>query len=274
MGVLRDRFGRGEFVCILDVTPPRGTRSDLLLRRASVLDGAEHAIGVIADASCQTSLDGALELSGSGSDTLWHLACRGLDAAQVEQELIRAEQLGLDQLLVVPGFARAPGVDPLDAFEWASEHLSGGLVGLGYDQECRGAALLERARKRGLEPDFIQTRPFLDWASYSATVHGLRRDWPDTRIVAGVMHARVEETDGAALPDGSASRPGWGDEEAVGRVASEGCWDDFEERVAQCVDSPSIDGVAICTAQPDLSPEEERSCRHAVGAALAGVALG
>ena len=68
-----ERF-RGELA--LEITPPRTARTDILLRRARLLDPRPALVNVIDRPDRLPSLDACLVLSARGHAPVWHVATR------------------------------------------------------------------------------------------------------------------------------------------------------------------------------------------------------
>ncbi|HTO05692.1 MAG TPA: methylenetetrahydrofolate reductase [Myxococcota bacterium] len=243
----------------LEITPPRQSRPEILLRRAGLLGDLARPVHVIQRPDRQPSLDAALELERHGTPAVWHLVSRGRSEAELEREIARAAVAGLRAALVVRGEAGPP--EPVPPPTLASlvartrAAMPGARVGVTadpYGPRERALALLWPKLAAGA--GFVQTQPVFELAALAPLAEAIRARAPAVAIVPMLIPLtslaaaeRLGERLGVPLPEALLR----GLEE---RGADFG-WDWFGELVRRLARSGLADGVAVMTHEADPAKE-------------------
>jgi 5,10-methylenetetrahydrofolate reductase len=255
-----ERLAAGRFAVALEITPPQRHLPKVLLRRARLLGDAADAVNVIQRPDRQSSLAASLELRAAGIDPVWHLAARGMTAADVTRAAEAARAGGIEQVLCVAG-DQAPGeggawVTVREAVRLVRAAMPGVTVGATLNQYARDP---ERAR-RNLLPKllagarYVQTQPTFDVAALEAELAAVRAEADGIAAVAMAMPLLTAEAGERIAQRLGLELPGrLRDILAAGDTA--GAWAYFRETVARLVDSPAVQGVAIMTFEMDPPPE-------------------
>lgn len=249
----------GEFAVALEITPPQHDLPRVLLRRASLLGEAAHAINVIQRPGRQTSLDASLELKAHGMEPAWHLVTRGRSRAEIEHDLTRARAGGIGQVLCILGdHAAATGVDAptiREVIRMAREALPEAIVGATLNQYVaeQAGVLRNLLPKLAAGASYVQAQPVFEPGPLERYATLIEREHPGTKLVAMVMPLlsleaamRIEKRLGIALPGGLRDVLAGGDREAA--------WGYFGQTVRSLAESPLVDGVAVMTFEMD-APE-------------------
>jgi 5,10-methylenetetrahydrofolate reductase len=255
-----ERLAAGRFAVALEITPPQRHLPKVLLRRARLLGDAADAVNVIQRPDRQSSLAASLELRAAGIDPVWHLAARGMTAADVTRAAEAARAGGVEQVLCVAG-DQAPGeggawVTVREAVRLVRAAMPGVTVGATLNQYARDP---ERARRNLLPKlaagaSYVQTQPTFDVAALEAELAAVRAEADGIAAVAMAMPLltaeageRIAQRLGLELPGRLRDILAAGD--------TPGAWAYFRETVARLVDSPAVQGVAIMTFEMDPPPE-------------------
>ena len=249
-----ERLHAGEFPLALEITPPKSSRPDVLLRRARLAGGLPAAINVIQRPDRQSSLEASLELVAEGFAPAWHLVTRGRTRDAIAGDLALAAAGGVAQILAIRGDHAADGdvksVTIREAITLAREIAPTAALGatLNQYQPDRAAVLRNLLPKLKAGATYVQTQPVFDVDDLKPLVEQVKAVAPETRVVAMAMPLetlaaadRVAQLVGTPLPD------------VVRRRITSGadCWESFEELLCRLVESPLIDGVAIMTYEMD-----------------------
>jgi homocysteine S-methyltransferase len=117
----RSNLGRklagGEFVCTVELTPPRGWQADAIVRDAAALKNAGiDAVSVVDTARAQSRMGAqaaALIVErDAGIETVLHYTCRDRNMLGMVSDLLGAAASGLRNLLLVTGDPPAMGPYP------------------------------------------------------------------------------------------------------------------------------------------------------------------
>jgi 5,10-methylenetetrahydrofolate reductase len=239
----------------LEITPPRGERPDVLLRRAALLGQRAHAVHVIERAERQRSVDAAIALESRGVSAVWHLVNRGRSAPELEREIERAARGGLRAALLVRGESGAP--EPAPPPTLASlvgrvrAAIPGARIGVTlnpYGPRERVLANLWPKLEAGAA--FVQTQPVFEIAVLAPFAEVIRARSPQTRIVpmlipllSAASAERLGERLGVPLPDRLLRRLEDGGESAG--------WDEFAALAAELRRSGLADSLAVMTQEAD-----------------------
>jgi 5,10-methylenetetrahydrofolate reductase len=253
-----DCLRSGRFAVALEITPPLRPNRGVLLRRARLIGDCAQAINVIQRQSRQSSLDASLELCAAGIEPVWHLAVRGRSRIDLANDIKRAHEGGIHNVLCLRGdhdAADLPDTPSIrGAVEMVVEGIPGVLAGATLNQYApdSGAVMRNLLPKLRAGASYAQTQPVFDLARLLPLAERLQAEAPAIRLVAMAMPllsleslGRFEARLGISLGETVRSRIEAGEESS---------WDFFQELVAALVASPFVDGIAIMTFQPD-APE-------------------
>lgn len=253
-----DELGAGRFPVALEITPPQQRLTRVLLRRASLLGDRASAINVIHRPGRQSSLEASLELLDAGREPVWHLVTRGRSRKEIAADLETAAGGGVRQVLCIRGdheATDAPGAPSIrEVVQLAAATIPEAAIGATFNQHARdqAAALRNLLGKLASGASYVQTQPAFDLDALRTPAEAIRRESPETRIVAMVMPLRTAEAAAAV-----ASRLGIALPQAlISSLASEeAAWTTFEMQVSQLVESGVVDGLAVMTYEMDLAAE-------------------
>ena len=103
----RDKLTSGAPVITVELSPPRGTDTELVLRQATALKGKVDAINV---PDCQLSILKMSSMATSkliqdltGIETIWQLTCRDRNLIALQADLMGGYALGLRNVLALTG---------------------------------------------------------------------------------------------------------------------------------------------------------------------------
>ena len=255
---LARKLASGGFPVTLEVTPPRGARADILLRRARLLGDAADALNVIQRPERLSSLDASGLLLDAGLEPVWHVTNRGRSRGELAVELERARELGVGGVLVIRGeHAAADKSDTprlRELVAWVCEVLPGALVGATLNPYGpRQRVLRNLAQKLDAGARYVQTQPVFEPRVLDPFVERLRARAGRTCIVAMLMPLlslddalRLRTRIGVPVPDALLARLDAGGEPAG--------WDAVGETVAALRACGGIDGLAVMTLQADAAP--------------------
>ena len=255
---LAEMLNAGRFAVALEITPPRSSLPSVLRRRATLLGETAAAINVIQRPDRQPSLEAAIELRAAGIDPVWHLVTRGKTRAQLNDDLARARDGGIHNILCIRGDHDASTPDELTVKEacLAASAVAGAQVGATVNQYVadRAAVLRNLLPKLAAGAHYVQTQPVFELESLRPVAEAVLERSPDTRIIAMAMPltsgdaaARIEARLGVALPE-SLTRVLDAGQEA-------GAWEQFTATLTELVASPLVAGVALMTFEVDPTPE-------------------
>lgn len=104
---LREKLASGEPVVTLELSPPKGTDADVLLKQARKLAGKVDAINV---PDCQLSILKMSSLAAAkliqdeaGLETIWQLTCRDRNLIALQADILGAYALGIRSILALTG---------------------------------------------------------------------------------------------------------------------------------------------------------------------------
>ena len=252
------RIAEGKFAAALEITPPKSDLPGVLLRRARLLGDAVQAINVIQRPGRQSSLDASIAIRAAGLNPSWHLVNRGRSRQDLADDLERAANAGIRQVLCIRGdhdaedAADTPKLHELVAM--ACEVLPAASIGVTLNQYApRPDAVFRNLRpKIDKGAMYVQTQPVFDLEHLRPAAERLRNELPGVRLVAMAMPllapgdaARIGQRLGIELPGSIVRRI---------EAGPEGAWGLFEETLAELAGSPLVDGVAIMTFEMDPAP--------------------
>lgn len=244
-----------RFALALEITPPQRSLPRVLGRRAGLLADAAEAINVIQRPDRQSSLEASGELVGLGAHPAWHLVTRGRTEAMIAADLDRAAASNIRQILCIRGDhdvePGAPEVTIRRAIELAAARMPGALIGATLNQYVRDrpAALKNLLPKLAAGASYVQTQPVFDLAALTPLAGEVKAHVPGTSIIAMAMPLVS-----AAAASGIAARLGI-ELPGAGEGGVDAAWERFAMILAELVESPLVDGVAIMTYEMDPHPE-------------------
>ena len=252
------RLHEDRFPVALEITPPRRSLPEVLIRRASLIGNRAHAVNVIQRPDRQPSLDACCELLDAGIDPVWHLVARGSSLASATNDIDRARTRGIHQVLCIlgdntPADAGAPSVRDLVAA--CSSGLPGVAVGATVNQyaQPRDRVLRNLEGKLAAGATYVQTQPVFDLEPLRSLVQAVHATRPSVHFVPMVMPIvdaaaarRVQERLGLSFPGPYLHRLEAGPDAA---------WAAFADLLASLRQSGLARGLAIMTLEMDPSPE-------------------
>jgi 5,10-methylenetetrahydrofolate reductase len=172
----------------LEITPPRESRPEVLLRRARLLGGLAEAVHVIQRRDRQPSLEAALELERHGIPAVWHLVSRGRSEAELEREIGRAAAGGLRAALIVRGEPGPPEPVPPPTLAALVARVRAAIpdarVGVTADPHGpRERTLSLLWPKLAAGAGFVQTQPVFELATLAPLAEAIRARAPSVSIV-------------------------------------------------------------------------------------------
>lgn len=239
----------------LEVTPPRASRPDILMRRAGLLGPRARAINAIQRPDRMSSLEASIRLRAGGREPVWHLATRGRAGAEVRTEIDVAAEAGLGRVLCIRGDHAAPDEPDTprvrEAVAWVRETLPVARIGATlnpYGPYHRVLANLLRKLEAGA--DFVQTQPVFSPASLESFAEAIQRRFPEVGLVPMVMPLvtpraaeGLRKRLGLPLPAGLLR--------ALASDGEEGGWLAFEAALGSLRDSGFARGLAVMTLETD-----------------------
>jgi methionine synthase I (cobalamin-dependent)/5,10-methylenetetrahydrofolate reductase len=280
---MANTLARGGFVISVELTPPRGYQTDVLIEQARRLNIHGVSLVNIPDSPRASARMSALSTAflvqqQSGVETILHYACRNRTLIAMQSDLLGAHAMGVRNVLLVtgdppkvgdyPDATAVPEVDSIGLANVVSSLNGGSDIGgqpigsptafhigvavnpgaLNLDEELRRFAYKVEA---GAE--FAITQVVFDVAEFRAFVERVRPH--RIPILAGIMplesarHAEfmANEVPGGRIPDAVVERMRRAD--ADGRAADEGIA--IAREIAAEI-RPLVQGIQISTAPKAL----------------------
>ena len=237
----------------LEITPPRSARTDVLLRRARLLNPLAALVNVVDRPGRLPSLDACLVLAAWGHAPVWHVATRRRTAHAFERELERARRAGVRALLCVAGdgAAAGEGLPVGEAVARARSALPWAEIGVAVDPGREPEREVSRARAHlRAGASFVQTQLVFEPAPFCALALSLRRARPGVRVVPMVMPLlsaaqaqRISVLAGVRVPRDAVA--------AVALGGPERGWRRFRETLRAIHASRLADALAVMTYEAD-----------------------
>ncbi len=204
-----------------------------------------------------SSLEASVELAAMGFEPVLHLVVRGRERRDVANELRRAAEAGIRNVLCLLGdhpvsVEPREGLKVREAVALACELIPDAFVGATLNQyvEPFGRALRNLLPKLRAGARWVQTQPVFDLDLLRGAVEALRTEEASVYVVAMVMPLASAETAekmearlGVRLP-----------EAARRQVEAGGGWELFAETVQVLHERRLVDGLAVMTFEMDPSP--------------------
>lgn len=217
----REKILSGKFVITAEMSPPKGTDIEAMLKEASLIKDVVDAINITDNQRAvmrMSPLAACRILEQEGYETIMHLTCRDRNRIALQSELLGACALGINNILVMSGDHPAKGdhEGAKPVYDLDSVQLLGLIQKLnsGYDfsgnrlkgrtEFCAGAvtntepsklALVKIQKKIKMGARFFQTQAVFDAGSFSDFMAeikniGLER----SRIIAGIIPLKSEKS--------------------------------------------------------------------------------
>ncbi|MFH1154943.1 MAG: methylenetetrahydrofolate reductase [Pseudomonadota bacterium] len=150
----RKRFEAGEFACLVQIEPPKGTDVTSMVRDALSVKGVADAFIVPEMGNAvmrMSSLGASLLLQGKGLDTVVQVSCRDRNRLAIQGDILAASACGISSLMVVTG------EDP----SFGDHHTAKAVYDITLDELLKGLSGLEQGKDMaGVElngtPDFLK----------------------------------------------------------------------------------------------------------------------
>ena len=242
---------RGDLPVTLEITPPASPRPAVLLRRASLLGARCGRVNVIQRPDRWSSLEASIVLSQRGFDPVWHLANRGRSIAEIEDDVARASQAGLQRALCIRGEHKAEdhGDTPKirELVRLLRRQLPDAQVSVTLNHHGPPSRVVANlAGKLDAGAHAVQTQVTFDLVSLEAYAALVRERWPDVSITPMLMPVlsarstlRLSRRLAIPLPAGLLHR--------LELFGSDAGWEHFGAFVRALARTSLYDGVAVMT---------------------------
>lgn len=176
------------FGVALEITPPKRSNAEVLLRRARLLGGRVSAVHVIQRPDRQPSVEAAQDLERAGIPAVWHLVNRGRTRDELAREIERAARAGLRAALVVRGEAGAPEPAPPPTLAELVAQIRRALPNARIGVTLNPYLAPERALanlwpKLEAGASFVQTQPVFETARLAPFAAAIRARFPRVQIM-------------------------------------------------------------------------------------------
>jgi len=150
----RKRFAAGEFACLVQIEPPKGTDVSSMIKNALNVKGVVDAFIVPEMGNAvmrMTSLGACLLLQGKGLDTIVQVSCRDRNQLALQGDILAAYASGITSMMFVTG------EDP----SFGDHHKAKAVYDITLDELLKGVKTLENGHDMaGVElsgsPDFLK----------------------------------------------------------------------------------------------------------------------
>jgi methylenetetrahydrofolate reductase (NADPH) len=213
MSRLRDALDAGEFVITGEVAPPLGTDLGSMMEAVNVLGPSCHALNITDNQGATlhlSSLAASRAVLDAGFEPIFQQTCRDRNRLALQSDLLAADTLGLENLLVVTGddprggdHPHAKGVFDLDSTQLLSiaSGMNEGVDMMGRQLDGAtdlylGAAVFPEARPWDVQLEralakveagarFFQTQAIFDFDLLAQAIEDLRPT--GVKVIAGVL---------------------------------------------------------------------------------------
>ena len=219
----RDKLLSGKFIVTAEISPPKGTDTQEMLRDASLIEDIVDAINVTDNQRAVMRMSPAAAcgiLKSEGFETIMHLTCRDRNRLALQSELLGASALGIRNVLVMSGdyptkgdHAGAQPVYDLDSvqllgliqklnrgFDFSGNRLIGKTdfcAGAVTNTEINELSLIKLGKKIKIGARFIQTQAVFDVDSFSEFMGEIKSELQDAfekvKIIAGIIPLKSEK---------------------------------------------------------------------------------
>ncbi len=150
----RKRFEAGEFACLVQIEPPKGTDVSSMVKNAVNVKGVADAFIVPEMGNAvmrMSSLGACLVLREKGLDTVVQVSCRDRNRLALQGDILAASACGINSMMVVTG------EDP----SFGDHHKAKAVYDVSLGELLKGMAGMEKGRDMaGIElagsPDFLK----------------------------------------------------------------------------------------------------------------------
>lgn len=142
----RKRLETGDFACLVQIDPPKGTDVSTMVSNAVKVKGVVDAFLVSEMKSAvmrMTSLGASLVLRQKGLDSIIQLSCRDRNRLALQGDLLAAGALGVAAAMVVQGEPPSTGdhVDAKSVYDLTDELLVAAIASLSKGKDLAGIDL-------------------------------------------------------------------------------------------------------------------------------------
>ncbi len=214
----REKLKSERFIITAEISPPKGTDTEAMLKEAERIGDVVDAINVTDNQRAvmrMSSLVACSILMNKGYETIMHLTCRDRNRLALQSELLGAYALGIKNILVMSGDYPTKGdhegakpVYDLDSvqllgvinklnqgFDIAGNKLEGRTdfcAGVVSNIELNQPALLKLEKKIRMGARFVQTQAVFDADILSSFVDKVR-SIKSIKIIAGIIPLKSEK---------------------------------------------------------------------------------
>lgn len=214
----REKLKSERFIITAEISPPKGTDTEAMLKEAERIGDVVDAINVTDNQRAvmrMSSLVACSILMNKGYETIMHLTCRDRNRLALQSELLGAYALGIKNILVMSGDYPTKGdhegakpVYDLDSvqllgvinklnqgFDIAGNKLEGRTdfcAGVVSNIELNQLALLKLEKKIRMGARFVQTQAVFDADILSSFVDKVR-SIKSIKIIAGIIPLKSEK---------------------------------------------------------------------------------
>ncbi len=150
----RKKFEAGEFTCLVQIEPPKGTNVSSMVKNALNVKGVVDAFIVPEMGNAvmrMTSLGASLILKNKGLDTIVQVSCRDRNRLALQGDILAAAASGITSMMFVKG------EDP----SFGDHHKAKAVYDLSLEELIKGVKTLENGHDMaGVElfgsPDFLK----------------------------------------------------------------------------------------------------------------------
>ncbi len=217
----REKILSGKFVITAEISPPKGTNIEVMLKEASLIKDFVDAINVTDSQRAvmrMSPLVACNVLKQEGYETIMHMTCRDRNRIALQSELLGACALGIHNVLVMSGDHPAKGdhegakpVYDLDSVQllgliqklnsgcdFSGNRLDGRtefFAGAVANIETSKLALIKLQKKIKMNVGFIQTQAVFDANGFSDFMAEIKNiGFDQKRVIAGIIPLKSEKS--------------------------------------------------------------------------------
>lgn len=217
----REKLLSGKFTVTAEISPPKGTDINRMMKEAALIKDAVDAVCVTDNQRAimrMTPLSACSALSQKGIETIMHLTCRDRNRLALQSELLGAAYLGIKNVLVMSGDHPTKGdhrgakpvfdldsVQLLDVisslnsgFDLSGNSLEGKtefFTGAVSNTELTEVALMKLGKKIKMGAHFIITQAVFDAGRFSEFMDKVHDAGGKPKgIIAGIIPLKSEKS--------------------------------------------------------------------------------